>query len=151
MNLLFAPVRALMTGRQKTKHLMVGGFFCVPLAISLIVHPPGWTLAAAAIALTFAFSLYFLAALQYSTDESWDEIHQVAALLGEHDLRASELPRADAMTSVNRRGTGQMGRHYKRLVGVHASMRDVVARVDASVRLTRGAAMDLSRGSDSLS
>jgi len=151
MKLLFAPVGVLMTGRQKTKHLMVGFFFCVPLAISLVADPPGWTPAAAAIALTFAFALYFLAALQYSTDSSWEEIHRVAALLGEHDLRASELPPVDRITSVNRTGTGQMGRHYRRLVGAHASMRDVVARVGASVRLTRGAAADLSRGSDSLS
>jgi len=151
MKFLFAPVRVLMTGRQKTKHLMVGGLFCVPLAICVIANPPGWTLAAAAVAATFAFALYFLAALQHSTDTSWDEIHRVAALLGEHDLRAGELPGARDMTSVNRKGTGQMGRHYRSLVAVHASMRDVVARVDASVRVTRGAAMDLSRGSDTLS
>jgi methyl-accepting chemotaxis protein len=151
MKLLFAPVKALMSGRQKTKHLLVGGFFSVPLAIALIAQPPGWTLATAAIAATFAFSLYFLLALHYTTDASWDEIHQVAEMLGGHDLRAAQLPAAHTMTRVNRQGTGQMGRHYQRLVRAHASMRDVVARVSASVRLTRGAALDLSRASASLS
>jgi len=151
MKLLFAPMRALMTGRQKTKHLLVGAFFSVPLAIALAAQPPGWTLATAAIVLTFAFALYFLLALHYSTDQAWDEIHRVADLLGEHDLRAGQLPSSETMTSVNRRGTGQMGRHYQRLVAAHASMRDVVARVGTSARLTRGAAVELSRASDSLS
>ena len=151
MKLLFAPMRALMTGRQKTKHLLVGAFFSVPLAIALVAQPPGWTLATAAIVVTFAFALYFLLALHYSTDQAWDEIHRVADLLGEHDLRAGQLPSSETMTSVNRRGTGQMGRHYQRLAAAHASMRDVVARVGTSARLTRGAAVGLSRASDSLS
>jgi methyl-accepting chemotaxis protein len=148
---LFTPVRALMSGRQKTKLLLGGVFFSVPLGIALVSQPPGLSVTALAICATYLVAVYYVAALHFSVDEQWEEIHRVAALLGEHDLRASALPPAGSLSASNRQGIGQMGRHYQRLVATHAAMRDLVARVSSSVQLTREAAVALSQGSDSLS
>jgi methyl-accepting chemotaxis protein len=150
MNFLFAPVRVLMTGRQKTKQLIAGILFSVPLGVALVASPPGFTLAGLAILLTYLVAAYYLGALHLSIDQSWEEIHRVAALLGGHDLRASALPDAHGLSPQNARGTGQLGKHYRSLVGTHAAMGDVVARVRASAQLTREAAMELSHGSESL-
>ena len=150
MRFLFAPVRRLMHGRQKTKHLLVGAFFALPAVIAVAANPPGWTLAGAAVLATFAFAVYFLAALHFSIDASWEEIHGVASLLGEHDLRESALPRQDGLTAQNRHGSGQMGKHYQRLVRAHATMRDVVGRVRASAEVTRSAAAELAGASENL-
>jgi methyl-accepting chemotaxis protein len=151
MKALFAPLMPLLTGRQKTKQLVAGILLSVPLGIALVAHPPGLSLAALAIALTYLGAVYYLAALHFSIDRSWEEIHDVAAKLAEHDLREAALPRAEEITPQNRRGLGQMGKHYRSLVGTHAAMRDLVARVRASVQLTRDAAAELSHGSESLS
>ena len=150
MKFLFAPVRSLMHGRQKTKHLLVGFFFAVPALIAVAASPPGWTLAGAAVIATFAFALYFLLALHFSIDASWEEIHGVAGLLVEHDLRESALPREDRLTAQNRKGSGQMGRHFQRLVRAHATMRDVVGRVRASAEITRSTAAELASASENL-
>ena len=150
MKFLFAPVRRLMHGRQKAKHLLVGLFFAVPASIAVIANPPGWTVAGAAVIATFAFAVYFLLALHFSIDDSWEEIHRIAGLLGEHDLRASALPREQDLTTQNRRGAGQMGKHFQRLVRAHATMRDMVGRVRASAEVTRRAACELAGASENL-
>src|SRR4030088_812142 len=92
MKALFAPVAALMSGRNKTKQVMVGALFCVPLAIAVLANPPGWSAAGIAIIATFIFAAYYVAALLFTTDRAWREIHQVAELLGKHDLRRARLP-----------------------------------------------------------
>ena len=48
MSGIFTPIAALMSGRNKTKQLMVGVLFSVPLFIALIAEPPGWNATAAA-------------------------------------------------------------------------------------------------------
>jgi methyl-accepting chemotaxis protein len=150
VRLIFAPVRALMTGRQKAKQLALAAVFSVPLAIALVASPPASTAAAVAIGVAYFLALYVLAALHFSLDGAWEEIHQVAGLLGEHDLRASALPAEEGLTAANRAGRGQMGKHFQRLVRTHAAMRALVGRVRASAQVARGAAAELAQASENL-
>jgi methyl-accepting chemotaxis protein len=147
---IFAPIGALMSGRNKTKQLMVGVLFCVPLVIALVAHPPGWTASGIAILVTWVIAAYYLAALHFSTDAAWTEIHQVARLLGEHDLRRDHLPEEARLSAANRTGRGQMGQLYKVLTSTHQNLRDLVGRVQQSADVARVAAQELAAGSDNL-
>jgi methyl-accepting chemotaxis protein len=147
---IFAPVAALMSGRNKTKQLMVGVLFTVPLAITLVASPPGWGIAGIAAAVTFAFALYYLAALHFTTDTAWTEIHHVARLLGEHDLRSAEMPREAELSAANRSGRGQMGQLFRALTEVHGNLRDLVGRVQHSAEVASVTASELADGSDNL-
>ena len=147
---IFAPVAALMSGRNKTKQLTVGVLFSVPLFISLVVSPPGWSAAGIAILATLAVAVYYLAALHYTTDSAWSEIHQVARLLSEHDLRRGEMPREGELSAANRVGRGQMGQLYKALTRTHESLSELVTRVRHSADLTRGTSEELAAASGNL-
>jgi methyl-accepting chemotaxis protein len=150
MSWIFTPIAALMSGRNKTKQLMVGILFSIPLFIALLAEPPGWTATAAAILLTFLFAAYYLAALLFTTDSAWSEIHQVARLLGEHDLRRGEMPAADGLTRSNRVGRGQMGQLYRALTRTHESLSELVSRVRHSADVTRATAEELAAASGNL-
>jgi methyl-accepting chemotaxis protein len=147
----FTPVRRLMNGRQKTKQLIIAALFTVPLAIAVAANPPGWGAAAIAIGVTFALGLYYVVALHFSIDDSWREIHQVARLLGAHDLRSAELPPAERMTASNREGRGQMGRHYRTLLDIHANLNELVGQARRSADTARSAADALASGNVDLS
>ena len=89
MNALFAPVSRLMRGRSKVKQIVGAALLMLPLAIALVAHPPGWTAVGLAILVTYLLAVYYLAALLFTTDAAWADIHRVAELLGEHDLRST--------------------------------------------------------------
>jgi methyl-accepting chemotaxis protein len=150
MSAIFTPVAALMSGRVKTKQLTVGALFSLPLAIAVLAEPPGWGAAGIATGVTFAIAAYYLAALHFTTDSAWSEIHQVARLLGEHDLRGGRMPREESLTASNRSGRGQMGQLYQALTRTHASLSELVTRVQRSAGVARTTADELAAGSDNL-
>jgi methyl-accepting chemotaxis protein len=150
MNPVFAPVAFLMSGRVKSKQLTLALLFSMPLAIALVAAPPGWSWTAVAIAGTYLLGVYFLAAIHFTTDASWGEVHRVANLLARHDLRSHELPDLGQVSSSNRKGTGQIGQLFQALLGTHAGMRELVSRVRSSVALTRNTARDLAGASENL-
>ena len=150
MSGILTPIAALMSGRNKTKQLLVGVLFSVPLFIALVADPPGWNAAGISILLTFLFAVYYLAALHFSNDAAWSEIHQVARLLGEHDLRRGEMPRDESLSAANRTGRGQMGQLYRALTRTHESLSELVGRVQLSADVTRGTAEELAVASGNL-
>jgi methyl-accepting chemotaxis protein len=150
MSAIFTPVAALMSGRVKTKQLTVGALFSLPLAIAVLAEPPGWGAAGIATVVTFAIAAYYLAALHFTTDSAWSEIHQVARLLGEHDLRGDRMPREESLTASNRSGRGQMGQLYQALTQTHGSLSELVTRVQRSAGVARTTADELAAGSDNL-
>jgi methyl-accepting chemotaxis protein len=151
MNVIFAPVTRLMSGRNKTKQVMVGVLFCLPLAIAVVADPPGWNAVGIAVLATFLVAVYYLAAVLFTTDRAWDDIHRVARLLSEQDLRASELGDQSALATANRVGRGQMGRVYQALRGTHANLMAIVAQTHRSAEVVRNAADQLAAGGANLS
>jgi len=151
MKALFAPVARLMSGRNKVKQLTAGLLFCIPLAVALVTSPPGWSTAAIAIVLTFAFAVYYMAALLFTTDRAWDDIHHLTHVLSENDLRSSELPDPSTISATNRTGRGQMGRVYRALADTHANLAAIVAQAHRSAAVVRAAADQLATGGESLS
>jgi methyl-accepting chemotaxis protein len=151
MNALFAPVAVLMSGRNKTKQLTVGLLLCIPLAISLLANPPGWNAAGIAILVTFLLAAYYIAALLFTTDQAWREIHQVAELLNQHDLRRASLPGSASLTAANRGGRGQMGKLYRALVETHGNLSALVGQAHRSADAARAAADELAAGNVNLS
>ena len=147
----FRPVRRLMNGRQKTKQLLLAAFFAAPLAVALAANPPGWGPAGIAIVALLGFAIYYMAAIHFSSDESWNEIHRVAHLLGEHDLRAASLPEKGALTASNRLGRGQMGQHFQTLLRIHGNLNGLVGQTRRSAEAARGAADALASGNVELS
>ena len=151
MNAFFAPVARLMSGRNKVKQATAVALFCVPLAIALVANPPGWGAEGIAIAATFALALYYIAALLFTTDRAWDDIHRLTHALGENDLRASELPDAASLSATNRTGRGQMGKLYRALADTHANLAAIVTQAHSSAAVVRAAAEQLAAGGQSLS
>ena len=151
MKALFAPVAALMSGRNKTKQVTVGLLFCIPLAISALANPPGWSAAGIAILVTFLLATYYLAALLYTTDRAWGEIHHVANLLSENDLRRGGLPDSSSLSAANRGGRGQMGKLYRALVDTHGNLSSLVGQAHRSADAARVAADELAAGNVNLS
>ena len=151
MKAVFAPVARLMSGRNKTKQLTLGVLFSIPLVIALIASPPGWNAAGIAVAITLAIAVYYLAAVMFTTDAAWDDIHRVARVLAEQDLRAQSLPAADSITASNRAGRGQMGHLYQALCATHESLTALVAQAHRSAEVARGASERLASGTVHLS
>jgi methyl-accepting chemotaxis protein len=148
---VFAPVKRLMNGRQKTKQLVGAVLFAIPLAIALAIHPPAFDAAGVAIGITLIVALYYLLAVHYSTDASWQEIHKVAGLIGGHDLRSASLPRDDELTLSNREGRGQMGQLFRSLIATHRDLNNLVSQAHRSAEAARAAADHLASGSVDLS
>src|ERR1700682_3538690 len=113
MNVLFAPIARLMSGRSKSKQLLGAALLSLPLAISLGANPPGWTALGFAVLATYLFALYYLAALLFTSDSAWEDIHRVAQLLSRHDLRSGQLPGEEQVAAANRAGRGHMGQLYQ--------------------------------------
>src|SRR5205814_1102906 len=151
MKALFAPVARLMSGRNKVKQLTAGLLFCIPLAVALVASPPGSSTAAIAIMLTFALAVYYMAALLFTTDRAWDDIHHLTHVLSENDLRASELPDPSTISATNRIGRGQMGKVYRALAETHANLAAIVVQAHRSAAVVRAAADQLATGGESLS
>jgi methyl-accepting chemotaxis protein len=147
----FSPVARLMSGRNKTKQLALGVLFSIPLAIALVASPPGWNAAGIAIAATLALAVYYLAAVLYTTDAAWEDIHRVAKVLSEQDLRAASLPRGDTVTPANRAGRGQMGHLYRALCAAHESLTALVGQAHRSSDVARAASERLATGTVQLS
>ena len=148
---LFAPVQGLLGGRNKAKQLWVGLLFTVPLAIALWTRPPQLDAAGIAIAVTFLVAVYYLAGLLLTTDHAWKDIHHVARLLDENDLRRAALPDKAAVAEQNREGRGQMGRLYQSLARIHANLSGLVGQAHRSAEAARSAADKLARGNVELS
>jgi methyl-accepting chemotaxis protein len=155
MRWLFAPVGRFMGGRNKTKQVMVGVLFALPLAMAVAFNPPRWGWEAMVIAFATLVAVYYLAAVLTHNDASWGEIHHVARVLGEHDLRRDSLPDAAEVSLSNRTGSGKMGELYQALMSTHGSLGALVGQARRSAEATREAAdalaagnLDLSRRSD---
>src|SRR5258706_6441146 len=140
-----------MSGRNKTKQVMLGVLFSVPLAIALIANPPGWTAAGIAIAVALAIAIYYLAAVLVTSDSAWNDIHQVAHVLSEQDLRAASLPPDNAVTPTNRAGRGQMGQLYQALRVTHANLSELAGQASRSAAVARVAADRLAADNVNLS
>jgi methyl-accepting chemotaxis protein len=146
MNVFFAPIRRLMSGRHKSNLVVTAGLLTLPLAIALVANPPGWTAPALAIAATYLFAMYYLAGLLVTTDASWSDIQRVADLLGAHDLRSGRMPAQDELAAHNRSGTGQMGKLFHALKATHESLTALVTQAHHSAAVARGAADELATG-----
>ncbi len=140
-----------MSGRNKTKFLTLAALFSIPLAIALAANPPGWSATGIAIAVTLAVAVYYLAAIHFTTDAAWNDIHSLARLLSEQDLRAASLPDASLVTPANRSGRGQMGQLYLALRVTHENLTQVVGQANRSATAARAAAERLTSGSANLS
>ena len=151
MKALFRPVARLMSGRNKTKILTLAALFSIPLAIALVANPPGWNAAGIAIAITLAIAMYYLAAVHFTTDAAWNDIHRLARLLSDQDLRAGSLPDVSAVTPANRAGRGQMGQLYHALRMTHESLTQLVGQAHRSATAARAASERLAAGSAHLS
>jgi methyl-accepting chemotaxis protein len=148
---VFAPISALVSGRQRVKQLIAAALLTVPLAIAVAASPPGWSAAGIAILATYLFALYYVAALQFTSDAAWHDIHQVADLLSRHDLRASQVPRDADISESNRVGRGQMAQLYRGLKDTHTSLTRVVGQARRSADAARGAADEVARANVDLS
>jgi len=151
MQFLFAPVARLMSGRNKTKQVTVGVLFALPLAIALWASPPGWGVAGILVLATSVIAVYYLAALLFTSDAAWSDIHRVAQLLSERDLRLERLPGAEEVSAANRAGRGQMGHLYQSLTQVHRNLNEVVGHASRSAAAARAAADELAMGNVNLS
>jgi methyl-accepting chemotaxis protein len=140
-----------MSGRNKSKQLFGAALLTLPLAIALATNPPGWTAAGFAVIGTYLFAIYYLAALLFTSDAAWDDIHKVAQLLGEHDLRSAELPDETEVAAANRAGRGHMGQLYQALKTTHASLTTLVGQAHRSAAAARAAADELATGNVNLS
>jgi len=140
-----------MSGRNKTKQLTLGVLFSIPLAIALAASPPGWNAAGFAVAIALAIAIYYLGAVLFTTDAAWNDIHDVARVLAEKDLRARSLPHLDTVTPANRAGRGQMGHLYQALRATHESLTALVAQAHRSADVARGASERLASGTVHLS
>jgi methyl-accepting chemotaxis protein len=148
---VFAPVARLISGRDKTKQVTLGVLFSIPLAIALITNPPGWTAAGIGMAVALAIAIYYLAAVLITSDSAWNDIHQVAHLLSEQDLRAASLPADDSLTPANRAGRGQMGQLYQALRVTHANLSELAVQASRSAAVARTAADRLAADNANLS
>ena len=151
MDAFFAPVARLLAMRYKAKHLLLGVFLLVPLAITLWASPPGWGAAGIAVAVTLAFALYYFAALLRGTDTAWQDIHRVTKLLAERDLRIDRLPADHEITDSNREGRGHLGILYRALTQVHRNLNQIVGEASRSAGAASEAANQLAVGNVHLS
>ena len=151
MNVIFAPMQRLLSGRNKQKQLLSGVLFTVPLAISVWAHPPGWGATGIAMGVAFLLAIYYLAGLLATTDNAWKDIHFVADLLDSNDLRRQPVLQAGTRSAASRQGRGQMGKLYKSLVRIHENLGEVVGQTHRSAEAARTAAEHLARGNVELS
>jgi methyl-accepting chemotaxis protein len=147
----FAPVSRLVSGRQRVRQLISAVLLTIPLAIAVAANPPGWSYAGIAILATYLVALYFLAAVEFTSDAAWDDVLRVAALLGNHDLRSSRLPRESDICESNRSGRGRIARLYRGLKDTHAGLTVLVGQAHRSAHVARGAAEDLAAANVDLS
>jgi hypothetical protein len=123
-----------MSGRNKTKQVTLGALFSIPLAIALTANPPGWSAAGISIAVALAIAIYYLAAVLITSDSAWNDIHQVAHLLSEQDLRAASLP---PMT----RSPPRIGRDAARWASSTGASRDTREPLELAGQANRSAAV----------
>ena len=153
MNWFFRPAAALLIRMQyKAKLPILASFFCLPLAIALVLPPTGWASPSAlAIAVTFAFAWYCMGAHISAADESWLHVQRVAGRLSEHDLRELDsdgYSRDDASQAL---GSGHFGRLHATLLETHDRLRELVTHARVSADAARIAADELAAGNVNLS
>jgi methyl-accepting chemotaxis protein len=151
MNVFFAPIARLMSGRNKSKQLLGAALLTLPLAIALGASPPGWGAAGFAILATYLFAIYYLAALLVTSDAAWDDIHRVAQLLSRHDLRSGQMPGDAEISATSRSGRGHIGQLYQALKTTHGSLTTLVGQAHRSAGAARAAADELAAGNVNLS
>ena len=144
MRRLWAPVRFLRDGGNKAKLAAVGALFCVPLAVSVWANPPGWGIAAMVELVTFAIATGCLVAFSITANGAWEEIRQLARMLGEQDLRRARLPEGAA-------GRGEMGELCRALREAHASLESLVGQARRGADAARAAADGLAAANVNLS
>jgi methyl-accepting chemotaxis protein len=151
MRWLFAPVVSIVAGRNRVKQVLVGVLFSLPLAVVLWASPPGWDATGITVLGLYLLAAYYLAAITVMSDGAMDEIHDVAAALGERDLRSERLAGGERLTAGNRVGRGKMGRLYRILRDTHESLRALVMQAHRSAGSARTAADELASGNADLS
>ncbi len=144
MRWLRAPVRYLGDGGNKAKLLAVGALFCVPLAVAVWTNPPGWGIAAIVEFVTFVIAIGCLAAFSLAPNGAWEEIRQLARLLGERDLRRTRLPGVAT-------GRGEMGELGRILREAHAGLESLVGQAGRGADAARAAADGLASANVNLS
>ena len=152
MKWIFEPaIRVLMHWRNRVKMPLAGLVFCVPLAIAIFERPTGWSTGwGIALAVTFALAWYYIGAMYFTSDESWQRVHDVARRLADKDLR--HFAGADEQAQVLARlGEGQFGKLYSTLSETHESLSRLVSQARASADGARNAANELAHGNADLS
>jgi methyl-accepting chemotaxis protein len=152
MKWIFEPaIRVLMHWRNRVKMPLAGLVFCVPLAIAIFERPTGWSTGwGIALAVTFALAWYYIGAMYFTSDESWQRVHDVARRLADKDLRhfASAEEQAQVLARL---GQGQFGKLYTTLSETHESLSRLVSQARASADAARNAANELAHGNADLS
>ena len=146
MNWIFAPVRFVGSLRNRAKISVAAAVFAVPLAVLLLMNPPGWNAVGFAIAGMIAVAAYLFAAAYCLRDPSWDGIQVVAERLRERDLS----PGALVALQSSQAHTGRMGRLLEGLRGAHEGMGLVLREVLKSAALYRDMAERLAAGNADL-
>ena len=146
MNWIFAPVRFVGSLRNRAKISVAGAVFAVPLAVLLLMNPPGWNSVGFAIAGMIGVAAYLFAATYCLRDPSWEGIQVVAERLRERDLSAGALV---ALPSPHAH-TGRMGRLLDGLRSAHEGMGLVLREVLESAALYRDMAERLAAGNADL-
>ena len=149
MKWIFEPaIRVLMHWRNRVKMPLAGVVFCVPLAIAVFAPRGGWATAALVGSLVFAW--YYIGAMYFTSDESWNRVHDVAHRLAGKDLRT--FASADEQAAVLRRlGQGQFGKLYATLSDTHESLSSLVSQARESAEGASRAADELATGNANLS
>jgi methyl-accepting chemotaxis protein len=151
MREFFRPgIALLMHQRNRVKMPLIGLLFTLPLAIAIYGNAPSWSSTAGiAIIATYALSWYYIGALYFTSDISWQVVHKMAKRLSEHDLRRD--PEVSAQAVLQQFGSGQFGQLCLALNGTLESLRELVAEAHHSADAARTAADELAAGNVNLS
>ncbi len=135
--------------RAKAGSLILAGLFTLPLVLAVAAWAPGWDARALAVLASFAAAVGYLGYLVLRADDGWDEIHRLARLLSDHDLRRASAPRlADARSARHR---GPRGELFRALHEAHAGLGAVVGEARRGAAAARAAAEALAAGNADLS
>jgi methyl-accepting chemotaxis protein len=152
MKWIFAPAIALLMHQRNTvKMTLIGVFYCIPLAIAVFARPQSWaSFWGVALAASFVFACYYLAAMYLTSDESWATVNLVARRLSENDLRDTSGG-IDFEAQRRRLGGGQFGKLFGALFATHASLRELAGQAVRSAATARRTASELVSGNAELS
>lgn len=148
MDFIFRPAVAMYLRLTNiVRFPIVGGFFVIPLAISMYqAYGELSATALVSIAATLLLAVYFLAGLYFSSKHAWGVVNQLAKRINEHDL--SEVEDTEAARGLL---SGQFGQIYKTLNQALDNLREIVGQVNASSETIRVTAKEITAGHVSLS